>query len=121
MITLTTPAAVNSVLGGNVPIAYDHLVLSPLTHDPTALTITATVRLTSTANPDMTPIVGSLTINGSTGKLEISVQQLDFLRRVTLSPGQISAVLGYITSAQNAVEQGLVALGVVAGTQTTGA
>lgn len=121
MITLTTPASVNSVLGGNTPVNYDHLVLSPLTHDPTALTITGTVRITSTANPDMQPITGRLTINASSGVLEVEVSQLDFYRRVRLSSPQILAVTGMISAAQNAVESGLVSLGIIAGVQTTGA
>jgi hypothetical protein len=121
MITLTTPAQVNSVLGGSTLVAYDHLVLSPLSHDPMALTITGTIRLTSSASPDMQAITGSLSVNASTGKLEVSVQQLDFYRRVTLDPTAIQAVIGMIQAAQNAVEQGLVGLGVIAGTQSTGA
>ena len=121
MITLTTPAQINSVLGGSTTVAYDHLVLSPVSHDPQALTITGTIRMTSTASPDMQAITGSLTANASTGKLEVSVQQLDFYRRVTLSPAEIQAVIGMITAAQNAVEAGLVGMGMIAGTQATGA
>ena len=121
MITLTIPTPVNSVLGAATTVSYDHLVLSPLTHDPMALTITGTIRLTSTANPDMQAITGSLVVNASTGKMELSVPQLDFFRRITLSPAQIAAVNTMITNAQNAVEAGLVSMGVIAGTQTTGA
>lgn len=121
MITLTTPAQINSVLGGNAPVAYDHLVLSPVNHDPLALTIRATVRLTSTAVPDMQPILGSLTANASTGKLEIEVAQLDFYRRIQLSAPQLAAVNTMIANAQNAVEAGLISMGVIVGTQSTGA
>ena len=118
MITLTTPAQINSVLGGATTVTYDHLVLSPVSHDPQALTITGTIRLTSTASPEIT---GSLTVNAATGKLEVSVQQLDFYRRVTLSPAEITAVRTMITNAQNAVEAGLVGMGMIAGAQATGA
>lgn len=121
MITLTTPAQINSVLGGSVPVAYDHLIVSPLTHDPMALTVTGTIRMTSTAAPDMQPITGRLTVNASSGVLEVEVGQLDFYRRIRLSAPQITAVNTMISNAQNAVEAGLVGMGVIAGTQSTGA
>lgn len=121
MITLTTPASINSVLGGNVPVAYNHLVISPVTHDPMALTITGTIRMTSTTAPDMQPITGSLNVNASTGKLDVSVPQLDFYRRITMDAPTIQVVRDMINAAQNAVEAGLVGMGVIAGTQTTGA
>lgn len=120
MITLTTPAAINSVLGGNAPVGYDHLVLTPFTLDPAANRIRGTLSLTSTAAPTMQAITGSLDINGSTGVLLIEVAQLDFYRRIQLSAGQITAVIGIIRNAQDALEGGLVNLGVIAGTQATG-
>jgi hypothetical protein len=121
MVTLTTPAQINSVLGGNVPVNYDHLVLSPLTYDPVALTITGVIRLTAVAFPDMQPILGRLAVSASTGKLEVEVAQLDFYRRITMSPAQIAAVNTMISNAQNAVENGLISMGVIAGAQNTGA
>lgn len=121
MIALTTPAQINSILGGSAPVAYDHLVISPLTHDPMALTISGTIRLTSTANPDMQPITGRLNVNNSAGTLEVEVQQIDFYRRIRLSGPQITAVNTLISNAQNAVEQGLINMGVIAGVQSTGA
>jgi hypothetical protein len=121
MITLTTAAQINSVLGGNSPVGYDHLVLTPFTMDPLGLLVTGSLRLTSTANPQMQPISGSLKINASSGELIIQVEQLDFYRRIQLSPGQITSVRTIITNAQNALETGLVSLGVISGTQSTGA
>jgi hypothetical protein len=121
MITLTTPANINSVLGGNVPVAYNRLVLSPSTMDPQTLLITGVLKLTSSAVPTMQAITGSLTINNSSGVLEIAVQQLDFYRRIQLSGPQITSVNTIIGNAQNALESGLVSLGVIAGTQSAGA
>ena len=68
----------------------------------------------------MQPIVGRLSIDVPTAKLEIEVKQLDFYRRVTLTGPQNNAVLGYIQSAQNNLENGLVSLLLVDGVQTTG-
>lgn len=121
MITLTTPAQINSVLGGNTPVGYDHLVLAPFTLDPMGLTIRGTLRLTSTAAPSMQAITGRLDINASTGVLEIEVQQLDFYRRIQLSGPQITSVTTIISNAQNSIETGLINLGVIAGVQSTGA
>jgi hypothetical protein len=89
--------------------------------DPVTLLIHGTLRLTSTTNPEMQAITGSLRINASTGLLTIEVEQLDFYRQVQLSGPQITAVRTIITNAQNAIEAGLVNLGVIAGTQSTGA
>lgn len=121
MITLTTPAQINSVLGGTSPVAYDHLIISPLTHDPMSLSVTGTIRMTSTAAPDMQPITGRLSVDASKGVLEVEVSQLDFYRRIKMSAGQITAVMGMISAAQNAVEAGLISMGVIAGIQSTGA
>ncbi len=121
MITLTSPAQINSILGGNAPVGYDHLVLSPFTMDSSALTVNGTLKLTSTAAPTMQAITGRLTINGGSGVLEVEVSQLDFYRRIQLSGPQITAVTTIIRNAQDALEDGLIALGVIAGTQSTGA
>lgn len=121
MITLTTPAQINSVLGGNAPVGYNHLVLAPFTMDPLTLLVTGTLQLTSTTNPEMQAITGSLRINASSGELVVQVAQLDFYRRIQLSAGQITSVRNIISNAQNALESGLVSLGVIAGTQSTGA
>lgn len=120
MITLTTPAQINSVLGGNAPIAYNKLVLAPLTMDGVNQTIAGTVRLTATASASMQPIVGTLRISVPAAELVIEVPQLDFYRRIVLSSAQNTAVLGYIEAAQAQVEGGLISLGVIAGTRTAG-
>lgn len=123
MITLTSPAVINAVLGGSLPVSYDKLVLSSLTHNPVNMTVTGSVLLTATAAPDMQPLTGNLSIWAqlSQGGLEISVTQIDFYRKVKLSSAQAQAVMGMITNAQTAIEAGLISLGIIIGTQTTGA
>ncbi len=121
MITLTSPAQINSVLGGNVPVSYDKLVVGPLTFDPKLMTARGNLSLTSTANPEMQEIVGGLNILTASARLEISVEQLDFYRRVALTGPQNDAVMTIIRDAQDALESGLVSLGVIDGTQAPGA
>jgi hypothetical protein len=111
MITITNPATVNSILGGNAPVGYSKLV---------ERTITGELRLTSTTSPEMPVIQGRLSIQLNTGILEISVQQLDFYRKLGMTAPQIATVQGWITNAQNAIEAGLISVNVVAGVQAAG-
>lgn len=121
MITLTTPPQINSVLGGSVPVGYDKLVLGPFTMDGVTQTIRGTLRLTSTASPSMQPIAGALSITLPGGnECIVDVPQLDFYRRVVLSGAQATAVLAQIETAQAALENGLVSLGLIAGVRTAG-
>lgn len=121
MITLTTPSQINSVLGGNAPVGYDKLVLAPFNMDAVGQTVNASVRLTSTTTPSMQAIVGTLKINVLTSELVIEVAQLDFFRRVALSGAQNTAILGQIEAAQAQLENGLISVGVIAGTRSAGA
>ena len=121
MITLTAAHQVNSILGGNTPIGYDHQVLSPITVNPITRRIDAGVRLTSISNPEMDVIIGSLSIDLGPGVLTMKVEQLDFQRRVQLSAGQITAIQTILNNVQNALEAGVITMGIVAGVQSTGA
>lgn len=121
MITLTTPAQINSVLGGNAPVDYNKLVISPLTFDAVAQTINGELRLTSTGNASMQPITGKLRISVPGAELIIEVPQLDFYRRVVTSSPQNTAILAIIETAQKGIEDGLVSLGVIAGVRSEGA
>lgn len=121
MITLTTAPQINSVLGGSAPVAYNKLVIGPFTFTPSNQDVTGTVSLMSTTQAEMAPITGTMKISVATAKLEIAVPQLDFYRRVTLTGPQNTAVQNIVRDAQNALESGLVSLGVIAGAQTTGA
>lgn len=120
MITLTTPHEINSVLGGNAPVAYNKLVLGPFTMDGVTQTIRGTLRLTSTASPSMQPIVGSLSISVPSAEVTVEVAQLDFYRRIVTSSGQNTAILNQIEAAQAQLENGLISLGVIAGTRSAG-
>lgn len=119
-IELTTPSTINTVLGGNTLVSYDHVVLSPITINPVSLLLNATVRLTASAEPDMDVVTGNLTINLSQGTLLFIVEQLDIVRRMQLSPGQITSVQNILDDTQDAIEAGLIAIGVVDGIQSTG-
>ena len=121
MITLTTPETINTVLGGNVPVDYNKLVVGPFTFDSAALSVVGQLKLTSTGSPEMQAIPGTLTITTATARLEIAVPQLDFYRRVALTGPQNNAVQTIVRDAQNALESGLVSLGVIAGVQSLGA
>lgn len=120
MITLTTPTEINSVLGGNAPIAYNKLVLGPFTMDGVTQAVRGTLRLTSTANPTMQAITGSLSIAVPSAEVIVEVPQLDFYRRITTSGAQNTSILNIIEAAQAQLENGLINLGVIAGTRTAG-
>ncbi len=120
MITLTTPPSINSILGGSAPVAYNKLVLGPFTMDGVTQTIRGTLRLTSTGSPTMQAIMGTLTINVASATCIVEVPQLDFYRQITTSGAQNTAVLGQIETAQAALENGLISLGLIAGTRSSG-
>jgi hypothetical protein len=120
MITLTLPIPVKIKLGANDSVNYDKMVLDNIELSTTGLTINAAVVITSTAAPTKPAITGSLSIQG--GTLQIQVERLDFYERIApLSGPQVAAITTIIRNAQNALEAGLISLGVTAGTQSTGA
>jgi hypothetical protein len=121
MITLNTPPQINSVLGGSAPVGYDKLVISQFTFISATQEVAGNLTLTSTAQPEMSAIAGTLRIIVATARLEVSVPQLDFFRRVALTGPQNTAVQNIVRDAQNALESGLISLGVISGTQQTGA
>lgn len=121
MITLTSPANINSVLGGNAPVAYNKLVLGPFTMDGVTQTITGTLRLTSTTVPTMQPITGNVRISVPGAEAIVEVPQLDFYRRIVTTSPQNTAILAQIEAAQAQLENGLISLGAIAGVRTAGA
>jgi len=121
MITLTNAPLVNSVLGGIATVEYDKLTLASITHDPITMITNARIRITSTAEPTMQAVYGSLIINTATAVLTIEVQQLDFYRQITLTGPQNTTAQLFITDTQNVLENGLISLGVIDGTQANGA
>ena len=120
MITLSNPLSVNSVLGGSDMVSYDKLVLTRITYNVETMKIDAIVRITSTAQPDMQPIRGSLVIDTAAAKLAIEVPQFDFYRQKPLTGPQNTAVQGFITNAQDTLESGLISVNVIDGTQAAG-
>lgn len=122
MITLTTPPQINSVLGGTAPVGYDKLVVGPFTMDPVNQTVLGQLRLTSTANPSMQAITGSLSISVPRAELIVDVPQLDFYRRIVTSAAQNTSILNMIETSQAQIENGLVSPGiaVVQGVRSAG-
>ena len=120
-IALTVAPQINTVLGGNTQVSYDTVVLSPVTFDQYQNRVSAKVRLTASGEPDMDIIQGSLEIFVGQGKLVFTVPQLDIVRKMTLSGAQITAVSGIMSDAADALESGIISVGVVDGTQSTGA
>lgn len=120
MITLTTPSQVRSILGSATSVAYDKMVIAPFNMDGVRQIIAANIRLTSTADTSMQPIIGELQVNIGSSELLIQVPQLDFYRRIVLTAGQKTALLGQIETAQATLENGLITLNLIAGTRTSG-
>lgn len=120
MITLTTAPQINSVLGGSAPVAYNKLVIGPFTMDPIGQTISGQLRLTSTGTPTMQPILGTLSISVPTATVKVEVPQLDFYRQITTNSPQNTSILSWIETAQAQIENGLIAVNIIAGTRTSG-
>jgi len=121
MITLTTPPEINSVLGGNVPVAFDKLVVSDFRLFPPTKAIVGNLALTSTLNPEMATMTGTMSIRPEIAILEIAIPQLDFYRRKTLTGPQNTAAMAIVEDAQDSLESGLISLGVIDGVQAPGA
>src|SRR5688572_24878985 len=103
MITLTTPRALQIVLGGNTSVSYNKLVVGPFTEDATTQRVNASLVLTATASAQASPIRGTLTIDIPGGnKLTLEVPQLDISTTITLTSPQATAVIAAIESAQAA-------------------
>ena len=120
MITLTTPPTVKSVLGSATTVAYGKLIIGPFTMDPILQTVSGAVRMVSTVDATMQPIIGTFRFSVPTSELVIEVPQLDFFRRLSLTSPQTTAVLANIETGQKAIEDGLITLAVVAGTRSAG-
>lgn len=120
MITLSVPSNVMTVIGGTDTASYDKLVLEQINYDTSGLSINGKVTITSTAQPNMQAISGRLRIETVYSRLTIEVQQLGFYRQITLTDPQNNAVRGFIRNAQDALESGLISVGVIDGSQSTG-
>lgn len=121
MITLSpNPPSVNTVLGGNAPVAYDKMVLSPYQTDPFGKTIQGTVKLSSTTDPNVPIVQGTFSISIPNSELILNCLPISY-RKIVLSAGQKSAVQTIIDNSQNSLEAGFITVGAVSGTQSPGA
>jgi len=122
MITLTTPPTIATQLGAASTASYAKMRVTSIMSDPVAQSVSATIQLIDTANTNLPMLFGTLTIatQGNSPSVSISVPQLSLANNMPLNASQQSAVQGWITTLQNNIEAGLVALGMIAGTQSTG-
>jgi hypothetical protein len=122
MISLTTPAAVPGELGASSANSFGKLRIMSILADPVTQAISAQVQLLDTANTNLPAIIGTLVITtqGNSPQVAISVPALNIQSVVPLTGGEQTTVQGWITVLQNAIEAGLVGLGLIAGTQSTG-
>ena len=120
MITLTLTESIKTQIGGAGTVSYERVVLSPITFDPVARTIRGGVRLISTSTPAAEVVTGSFEINLGPGVLMFRMDQKGVSRRVELSGAQITAAQDILNDAQNALESGMISLGVIPGVQSAG-
>lgn len=120
MITLTTPKSVNNVLGSATTVSYDKVVITSLSYDIVAKLISGAIKLVSSTIGSQTPIIGTVTISVSSATATVLFPTLAFSSTVALSGPQTTSVQGWFDTVQAQVEGGLVSVGIIAGTQSTG-
>ena len=121
MITLTpNPPQVTTVLGAAGKVVYDKLVLTQIVYDTKRGTINGLLEVTAPLSLDSPAIPGRWTIGIGGQVLEVDIERLNYFQRVKLDAGAQAVVASYIANAQNAIEQGMLALGALAGTQKSG-
>lgn len=121
MITLTNPIPVTTVLGSAGKTNYDRLDITSLTYDVINKNITGQCALLVSTNAAATPILGTFSIpTTGTAVLSLAIPTLPFYASLALTGPQQATVQGWIQTAQNTVEAGLVAVAVITGTQSTG-
>jgi hypothetical protein len=121
VITLTNPIPVVLALGGNTNALYNITVLAPLTADVVRQTCAGTVRITSSANPEMQPVLGSLVIDTNAATVQLRIDKFDYDRTITLNASGITYVRNAMATFQQALETGLVNIGMVTGVASAGA
>jgi hypothetical protein len=122
MITLTTPPTIATQLGATSSSSYAKMRIMDIIADPVTQAITASIQLIDTANTNLPMLIGSLSImtQGNSPSVEIAVPALNLSNVVPLTSAEQTTVQGWITALQNNIEAGLVSLGLIAGTQSTG-
>jgi hypothetical protein len=121
MITLTNTIPVTTVLGSTNKTAYDRLRLTSIVYDVTNKSISGSCEIVVSTNAQAQAIQGSYTIP-TTGAaiLQVTIPSLPFYASLPLTTAQQATVAGWVQTAQNQVEGGLVAVGVIAGVQSAG-
>lgn len=122
MITLTTPPTIATQLGAASSASYAKMRIMSIFADPVTQGVTASIQLIDTANSNLPMLTGTLTIVtlGNSPSVAIAVPSLNLSNVTPLTAAQQTTVQGWITTLQNSIEAGLVALGLIAGTQSTG-
>jgi hypothetical protein len=122
MIILTNPLSVPVSFGSSTTATYDKIRIVQITSDPLGQQIQALVQLLSSTNPNLAVIRGSLIINltGATPSVVLQCASLGFTFSDNLTAGQVTTIQGWITTMQNNLEAGIISLGAIAGTQSTG-
>lgn len=119
MITLTTPIVLPRVLGGATTVNYDKLVAEQVTYFATPGNIQATVHVLASADPAAQPLSGTLTI--ANGEANFRIADLDIPPiKLALSGPQQTGVRNRVNAQQDTLEDDLIAVGFVDGTQSTG-
>lgn len=122
MITLTTPLQITSVIGSSTTIGYNKLRVVQILSDPLTLTINASVQILVSNTPTAPIIDGTLSIvaTGGSPQAILTIPNIDSFASVSLAGANLTTVQGWITSLQNSIENGLVSVALVAGTQSSG-
>lgn len=120
MITLTTPHAIRTVLGGTAAINFDKVVIAPMTFDGVSQTINGTIRVSSSASPTEPPVMGTFSASVPGAQLLFEIPVLDIRKRVQLDSNLNTALLAQIEVVQQQIENGLLAMGLISGVRSPG-
>lgn len=121
MITLTVPPTRLSQIGGTGTVDYEKALLSPININPLEQSISGQVVLQSTSATTAVDLRGTFNITISPPSLDVTFGSVDVVPiKMTLSGAQTTVVQGIIDDAQDALETGMINLGIFDGIQTTG-
>lgn len=121
MITLTNPATVTTTLGSSTKTNYDRLDIITIFMDVINKNISGNCQLISSGTPGAAAITGTYSIPTSgSAIMSVTIPSLPFYAQLALTSGNQTTVQGWIASTQNTIESGLIGVGVVAGTQSSG-
>lgn len=120
MITLTNPIKIIDSIGGTATLNYDTLRIMNIVADPVSQSINATVQIRASSNANAPLIIGSLALITQGNPLgTLTIPNLGIFITINIST-DVSTIQGWITTLQNNIESGLVSIGTITGTQSTG-